>query len=71
MSNFNCEICGAPCLDSIEGYIYGCRHHQPDAKGGSIRCESCHTYFGRSTASYDWILEGGLCWACEHRGEAS
>lgn len=27
MSNFVCEICGAACIDSPEGYVTGCEHY--------------------------------------------
>ncbi len=30
MSSFNCEHCGAPCLDSPAGYTTGCEHYPPD-----------------------------------------
>ena len=33
MSNFNCQICARPNIDSEEGYIKGCRHYHPEAEG--------------------------------------
>lgn len=27
MSNFNCEICGAACIDSPDGLVTGCEHY--------------------------------------------
>lgn len=32
MSSFNCDKCGAPCLDSPNGYTTGCEHYPPDIK---------------------------------------
>ena len=31
MSNFNCEQCGIPSVDSSRGYISGCKHYPPDS----------------------------------------
>ncbi len=32
MSSFNCEVCGALCIDSPIGYVTGCEHYPPDVK---------------------------------------
>lgn len=32
MSNFYCEKCGIPVIDSNKGYIAGCKHYPPDIK---------------------------------------
>ena len=30
MSNFYCEKCGKPCIDSPIGYVTGCEHYPAD-----------------------------------------
>ena len=32
MSNFNCDRCSLPQIDSPRGYIAGCAHHPPDER---------------------------------------
>jgi hypothetical protein len=32
MSSFNCEVCGAACLDSPRGYTTGCEHYPADVE---------------------------------------
>lgn len=31
MSSFNCEHCGAACIDTDKGYVSGCKHYPIDA----------------------------------------
>lgn len=33
MSNFACEYCGTPSIDSRTGYVGGCKHHPPERTG--------------------------------------
>ena len=37
MSNFTCNMCRIPLIDSKKGYISGCQHYDPD-KYGKYRC---------------------------------
>lgn len=39
MSNFNCEQCGAVCIDSLQGYATGCKHYPAD----QVAARSVHT----------------------------
>lgn len=38
MSNFQCEICGAICVDTPKGYITGCEHHPADTECKYLTC---------------------------------
>lgn len=45
MSSFNCEHCGAPIIDTPNGYATGCIHYPPDdfvdRTCGNTCCEYC------------------------------
>ena len=72
MASFECNICGAFCQDTEDGYLSGCRHWPPDEiPGASVRCENCKLSFSDRTNSFSWILETGLCWLCDNDGEDS
>ena len=44
MSNFNCEHCGAACIDSPRGYVTGCEHYPADIPPSQVRrCPWCNS----------------------------
>lgn len=43
MSNFSCEQCGRPQIDSDIGYIEGCSHYPPE---GVLRWKMVDVWFG-------------------------
>ncbi|MCB1723233.1 MAG: hypothetical protein KDJ39_06015 [Gammaproteobacteria bacterium] len=39
MSNFSCNHCGNPCIDSRIGYVTGCEHYPADVV--IAHCKEC------------------------------
>ena len=57
VSNFTCEICGAPCIDSPAGYRTGCAHYPADPTPVMGRIAFAHSPRNQRTFTDDELTE--------------
>lgn len=72
MSNFNCEHCGAACIDSPRGYVTGCEHYPADVKGKDMKaltiCEPFATLICLPDDHDDAKRVENRTWHCSYTG---
>jgi len=54
MSSFSCQICGRQNIDSLEGYIKGCRHYPPERAGEYLLFKKTSTPIKHNLKVVNW-----------------